>query len=237
MHRIFIVTFGAALFLVTALSVSDAPQLLLGAAARGFSSLVASPFLALGELVSGESSREAIDRLTLENAALTAELARLRGGEPSGRSGMVRASVYSTYPFNHRDFITIGVGASDGIAVGMGVVVAGEFFLGAVHEVFPRSSAVQTIFDTEMSIPVKLGAAGADALLVGGRTPRLTLITSDEEVFPGDRVYAADASLPYGLSVGTVGTVTVAPGSAFQEALLSLPYDPGTLDAVFVVAL
>jgi Cell shape-determining protein len=98
-------------------------------------------------------------------------------------------------------------------------------------------SSVQTIFDPGISLPVKIGAKETNALLVGGRVPRLTLIEKEEIILPGDEVYASASDFPYGLYVGEILELFPESGSAFQEASLKIPYDGGSLDRVFVFTL
>ncbi len=134
------------------------------------------------------------------------------------------AKVHSTYPFNHRSFFTIAAGSGDGIKAGMAVTADGNHLLGRVAEVFENESVVRTIFDNNWAISVRVGPGGADALLVAGQEPALTLIDKKSAVSEGEWVYSASREFPYGLKLGTVRGLREADADPFQESDLELPY-------------
>lgn len=180
-----------------------------------------------GLLSSGELARDAA-RLALEAESLRAELrARaLRGGasEEGGRR-TYRAKIYSDYPLNNRAAVIIAAGSAAGIRPSLPVTVGGDFvFFGQVVEARERMSVVRTVADPGWEMPVRIGETEADALLTGGREPRLTLIAKDAKIASGEAVYTAGRDVPYGLTVGTVANIRVDPTAAFYEADLVLPY-------------
>jgi cell shape-determining protein MreC len=174
-----------------------------------------------------------------ENARLRAELELLAASAclRSGVQQVVRARMYSTYPFNNRGFVTINAGARDGISLSRTVTIDGVYLFGTVVEVFDSYSVVRTIFDSGWEVPVKIGdtAAGTDALLVGGREPRLTLIAKEAGVADGAPVYVVASDFTYGLTVGAVLDVRGNESSAFYESAITVPYEVSTLTEVWVL--
>jgi len=193
---------------------------------------LAAPARFIGDLAWGGGSGD----LKRENAILKAEIVSLSHGFFSPKNGhLISAHVFSSYPFNHRDILVLDAGSNEGVSLGSGVLVGDVLLLGYVQSVTLNTSNVRTIFDADVSIPVKIGEKGIDALLVGGRTPQLTLIVSEAVIGSGDSVYSAGSQFPYGLSLGEVDTVKAEPGSAFKTATLKIAYDPGNLDAVSIL--
>lgn len=151
-----------------------------------------------------------------------------------GKRSVLVAKVYSTFPFNNKNLIAINAGSIDGVAIGMPVSLEGNILIGQIIEVSERQSIVRTIFDKDWSIPVRVGVAQYDALLVGSQNPRLTLIDKTNNVSIGDQVISAKRDLPYGMKVGEVSQVNDLVASSFKEASLVLPYDPKDLREVAI---
>lgn len=145
------------------------------------------------------------------------------------------AKVYSTYPFNHRNFLTVNAGSENGVRVGMPVAVDGALLLGQVMEVWEDKSLIQTIFDRDFSLPVRSGPKEADALLVGGQTPKLSLIEEKSDVNENDPVYSAGKDFPYRMAIGKVGPVAAVANNSLREASLVLPYRVSDLREVAIL--
>lgn len=154
--------------------------------------------------------------------------------EQNGREVLV-AKIYSSYPFNTRNLLTVNAGAKNGVAEGMPVSADGNFLLGGVFEVLENISIVRTIFDKDFSLSVRVGQKEANALLAGGQTPRLTLLEKSADIQSGDLVYSATRGFPYGMKIGEVGQVIVSPPGAFKEAELLLPYQINDLREVAIL--
>lgn len=152
-----------------------------------------------------------------------------------GRRSVLIAPVYSTFPFNQKHLLAINAGASDGLSPGMAVTVDGNYLIGRILEVSEKQSLVQTIFDSDWTLPVRVGAMSYDALLVGGQNPRLTLIDKNDLLQTGDPVFSAQKEFPYGLPVGEVGVVNNLVARSFQEAELTLSYTIRSLREVAVI--
>ncbi len=176
------------------------------------------------------------NNFAIENTALKAELAKARDYEafvqPPG--DFIPAFVYSSYPFGFRNEILLGAGRDKGVMIGETVVIAGPsisnekeniIFLGKVEQVFETTALAMTVFDSRLTLAVRTGDAGTDALLVGGNEPKLTLIPKTASVRAGDAIYSAGAPVPYGIAVGEVTAIGLSSDNLFEEGVIAVPYD------------
>jgi len=192
----------------------------------------------LARLSGSEKYSREFAALALENTRLKAQLLYLSHvprQETAGSERHLVSEIYSTYPFNHRGFISVNAGAGDGVRAHAPVTIDGFTFFGVITEVASSYSVARTIFDTGWQLPVKIGEDSVDALFVGGREPRLTLIVKSGAVADGDSVYLASRDFPYGLKIGEVKNVHGELGSAFREADIFLSYDAQALHNVYVL--
>jgi rod shape-determining protein MreC len=174
--------------------------------------------------------------LNAENVALKAQLAELQTVQseiPQVPQGYLRAMVYSRYPMNFRNEILVNAGANEGIAVGKAVLF-GNIFIGKVTEVFSDSALVQTVFDGDFKMPVRVGRSGYDALLVGGARPKAGSISKKASLTDGDVVVTADSNFPYGLPVGVVRDVSISADNLFEEASIGFSYDINGIQTVLI---
>jgi cell shape-determining protein MreC len=183
--------------------------------------VLAGPSLSLGSLGKIETVSQTIERYGTTKTTETS----LTG---------VRAPVFSRYPFNLKNQILVAAGSKDGIEEGDVALYQGAI-LGTVAKVYKDSALVQTIFDSRFKSPVRVGVEGADALLVGGTQPRLTLIPAASNISNSDTVYSAAEGMPYGIGIGAISNLHDAPDSMFKDASLRLPYNSATLSEVFLV--
>ncbi len=192
----------------------------------------------LATLTGSDPSSRELAALALENSRLKAQILFLskepREEETGGRGHLV-AKIYSTYPFNNRGLVSVNAGERDGIRPGMPVTVDGYTFFGSVEEVAESWSSVRTVLDAGWELPVKVGSDSVDALLVGGREPKLTLIVKSGEVSEGDPVYLASREFPYGLKVGEVKGLRGELGSAFREAEVGILFRLYELTEVWIL--
>jgi cell shape-determining protein MreC len=106
----------------------------------------------------------------------------------------------------------------------MAVLSAEKVFFGQVTHAGEQVSEVRTASDPQWELSVRVGPNEVDALFVGGRTPRLTLIANAGDVLPGDPIYLAAPGMPYGLLVGYVANVEEDTHHSFKEASVTLPH-------------
>lgn len=148
------------------------------------------------------SSEGGADYLSDRNKELEIELLNLKNGNRSiSDINGIEAKVFSAYPFSDRSEITVNAGTDKGVKVGDAVVFQ-KILVGKIKETSKRTSVVQTVFDPEFEIPVRIGEAETDALYVGGINPKLNMIDSTISPKCGELVICASSDLPYGLGMG-----------------------------------
>ncbi|OGY97334.1 MAG: hypothetical protein A2128_00540 [Candidatus Liptonbacteria bacterium GWC1_60_9] len=179
----------------------------------------------ISSLLAKEEGAE-LEALRSENLSLRATLEARQELEallPDLSKQGTSVGVFSSYPFNLRNVLTLSRGADAGIRSGGAAVFRGAL-VGRIAEVGPRTSIATTVYDPRFELPVRIGSSGVDALLTGGTSPKITLIAKDAPVAAGDVATSADPSLPLGLAVGEVLEVVSEPSAPFKEAALRFPY-------------
>jgi len=151
----------------------------------------------------------------------------------TARNGLT-VPVYSRYPLNLKDQLSIAAGAADGIRAGDIALIDG-YFVGIVEKTFENSAVVQTIFDKRFQAPVRIGAAGADALLKGGTDPEIALIPGSAMVSEGDQIYSAVEGVPYGTPLGSLRNLRDSDDKVFRAARLAVPYNSGSLKELTII--
>ena len=237
MRRNLLPAIGIVLLVSVAVLAGTVSASLRGSIAAGARAIARAPLAFFRVTVTGGAG-EQIDVLIAENARLKAEVLFLanepRPVGPEARPEL-RAKVHSTYPTNNRGLVSVNAGSDEGVREGMPVTVDGFTFLGITEKVGKNWSSVRTRFDTGWQLPVKVGGDAVDALLIGGREPRLTLIVKSGKVGDGDSIYTASKEVPYGLKIGEVKGVLGNSGSAFQEAGVILPYDANLSEVLILL--
>lgn len=178
----------------------------------------------------GVSSPQKIDRADLEKKI---NEFRISIKYPQSTEKFVAADVYSRYPLNLKDEFLAGAGSNEGVKLG-GAAIWNGILVGRVKQVAEETSLIQTIFDPNFSLAVRIGKSGADSLLKGGVEPKLTLIPKNSASSGGETVYSASGELPFGLVLGVSALPAVTPQSVFAEASLVLSYSPSDLRYIFL---
>jgi cell shape-determining protein MreC len=174
--------------------------------------------------------------LNAENVVLKAQLAELQTVQselPNAPQGYLRAMVYSRYPMNFRNEILVNMGAHEGVAAGKAVLF-GNIFIGKVTNVFSDSALVQTVFDGDFKMPVRVGSLGYDALLMGGAYPKAGSISKKASLASGDVIITADPNFPYGLPVGVIRDMSISADNLFEEATIDFTYDINSMQTVLI---
>jgi cell shape-determining protein MreC len=195
------------------------------------STWISAPFSLARSIITGSGSERA--QLEQENEKLRAQLAFIQG-QVKQVSNKYRAQIYSTYPFSNHDTVYVNAGSAQGIQKNMAVTVGETFLFGQVVEVFKEKSIVRSIFDPGWQLPVKIGIVRADALLIGNRVPKLTLIVNDEGVEEGDEVIIAQKDFPFGLHIGSIANIRESNDVLVKEAEVNVPYSPAEVQEVFI---
>ncbi len=180
--------------------------------------------------------------LAAQNEVLAAQLAKLQvvaSQLPSASSSLIRAMVYSRYPLNFKSELLIDAGANSNVVPGRAVLFQGVL-VGTIYKVFADGSIVQTVFDPNFRMPVRIGGAaagnggGVDGLFQGGAEPAVVSIDKSAAIKAGDIIYSATPGIPYALPIGVVGDVSVAANSLFQQATVNFVYDINSVQTVAV---
>lgn len=150
------------------------------------------------------SEPEIIRRLEKEKNDLEAKIFNLKIQNPEPEHNFIPAKVYSLYPFANRSELIINAGANRGIKPDLAVTVGNKVLIGRIKTVYQNISVVQTVFDPEFQIPARIGQEEVGALLVGGLSPKATLIEAPEMIKPDDFIFSSYREFPYGLVVGRV---------------------------------
>jgi len=176
-------------------------------------------------------------RLKQENESLKAQIQQLTtNNQPlTTNNNYLVAKVFSTYPFNIKNQITINVGEKQGVKKMMAVTVEGNLLLGYISKVFDDYSIVQTIFDPSWQLPVRIGKEEIDGLFQGGSEPKLVLIAKEKAIQVGDIAYSASQEFPYGLKIGEILEIRENAAGVFKEAVLKIPFNVNELREVRVI--
>ncbi len=136
-------------------------------------------------------------------------------------------------------YVTINVGARQGVKVGMPVVSGGPRLVGRVAEVFQRTARVQLITDRESAVAAFLQNARTTGLVVGQPDGSLLIqyIPQDQPISVGDIVLTSGlgGTLPKGLIIGQVAEVLQMDYASSQAAILRPALDFSRLEQVLVI--
>ncbi len=182
--------------------------------------------MSLSDVVSENESLKA--RYLIEGSK--SYIADFEGGK------IIRSKVYSSYPFSNKSLIEINSGSKNGVLKGDAVLYENVYLIGEVSEVYDDFSIVKTIFDPSWKMSVKVGPQFADSLFVGGRNPKLSLISKKYDIKNGDNVISASKFYSYGLAIGKVDSLINSSGSGFLESEIIFPYDLALISEVGVVS-
>ena len=178
--------------------------------------------------------------LQTEHRGLLAQL-RARGGGigedfPGDTFSYLRADVFSRYPFNDRQLLTLNVGTDQGVSEGMPVVAREHVLIGKIRSVRRTQSEVETIQNPSWRSSVVLGPDRVQAVFRGGIPPRVELIPAGVEVRESDEVSSISPEFPFGLFLGTIASLDIDPKTLWQSGEVTLSYGGiDQLNSVFVI--
>ncbi len=139
----------------------------------------------------------------------------------------------------------INKGIADGVPEGAPVVVMGSVLVGFVKGLTAHSSTVETLFAPSTSITVETlptdeGTNPARGLLKSRFQTSLHMntIPRDAVVQEGQQIVTSnkEALIPSGMAIGTVSSLSKPENAAYQEAVVDVPYNIDSVDAVVILA-
>lgn len=189
-------------------------------------------------------------RLKQENEELRAQVQKLQmtnNQQPTtSNNNYLTAKVFSTYPFNIKNQITVNAGEKQGIKK-LSVAVLSAFggsasggeniLVGQVVEVFKNYSVIKTIFDSNWQLPVRIGKDEINGLFQGGAEPKVVLIDKEKPLQMGDVVYSASSEFPYGLKIGEISEIKETASGVFKEAIFKMPFNVSELREVNIITI
>jgi rod shape-determining protein MreC len=137
-------------------------------------------------------------------------------------------------------FVTINVGAQQGVEAGMSVVSGGAGLVGRVSQVGPRTAKVRLLTDPDSAIAALLQTTRGTGLVVGQPDGGLQMmyIPQEEDVQVGDIVLTSGLGglMPKGLVIGQVTEVQQKAYETFQTATVRPAVDLTRLELALVIA-
>jgi len=204
-----------------------------------------------------EELQAQVDALTVENVRLReyeAEVQQLNamlnfvsgypisahlGAEVVGREACDTfpcGEVVGAEPNPYLRYVTINVGALQGVEIGMPVVSRGP---GLVGQVGPRTAKVQLLTDIDSAVAALLQTSRVTGLVVGqpDGTLRMEYIPQEESISVGDIVLTSGLGgfIPKGLVIGQVTEVQQMDYELFQAAVVRPAVDFSRLELVLVI--
>ncbi len=190
----------------------------------------------IGFLADLTADKSDFNQLRLENEKLRAEVWELTNNTPVPVREVLRGRIHSSYPFNNKNILSVDIGEAQGVKPEMPATIDGHTIIGQVSEVFKNYSLVKTIFSPDWDLPVRLGRRRVPALLQGGPSPKLKMISQDKKVEEGEVIFAASQDLPYGLKVGEVTAIESDEATGvFKGASVKLGYEINDLTELIIL--
>jgi rod shape-determining protein MreC len=147
--------------------------------------------------------------------------------------------VIGTDPNPYLRYVTINVGAQQGVKEDMPVVAGGAVLVGRIAQVGPRTSKVQLLTDLDSAVAAVLQTSRATGLVVGQPedTLRMEYIPQETSVITGDFVLTSGLGgvLPKGLLIGQVIEVQQMDYELHQAAVVRPAVDLARLEVVLVI--
>ncbi len=145
----------------------------------------------------------------------------------------IPARIFSSYPLNFKNIISIDKGENRGIKKEMIAVWRENILVGKVEEVSEKSSIVKTLFDSSWQIPVKIGEEKINGLFKGGNDPQIELI--EKPVKNGDPVFVASKEFLLGLKIGEIKDIKEGSGGILHQATVKIPYNISEIELIYLI--
>lgn len=135
------------------------------------------------------------------------------------------ARILGNSPSKPKEILYIDLGKNGEVSKDDLAALPVKTLVGKVREVFDESAVVETVFNPEMKIAVRVGDVWAEGLFLGGGKAKVSFIAKDAAVNVGDAVVTSgkDGNVPAGFLVGKVKEVISRPAEPFKEVLVEIP--------------
>jgi rod shape-determining protein MreC len=190
--------------------------------------------------------------LSRENNFLAAEVARLKQLEnenrtlkeqlellPRDKFSLVGGFVIGQDAQGSEGWIVFDKGERDGISPGMAVIVSNGILVGKVDEVYPTSSKINLLSDSNSLVNVVDLETGAKGIIRGeyGLGLVMDMVTQSDALNVGDTIVTSGlgGNIPRGLLVGKLREVKISDDRLFQKAVVVSRIKYSKLDTVFVI--
>lgn len=188
----------------------------------------------LGRIEKLEAEVEALHLQNLDSEALIFENQRLKEElrvRPEGDS--ILAGVLARPPQTAFDTLVVNLGYQDGVKIGDLVLASTKSLVGQVMEVGNRSSIVRLNSASQnnfLGLVVRTGET-LEVVGIGGGNLSAKALT-DFDIKPGDSIAFSDGS---GRILAVVGVVESEASGGVKDVLMSLPFDLGSMQTVFIL--
>lgn len=198
------------------------------------------------------SMRTENERLIRENNSLISEVASLQEMRkeneilreqlkliPRDKFELVSSSVIAQNPQNTGSWLVIDKGSSDGIDVGMPVIVSEGILVGTVGDVSLNSSRVILLTDSSSLVNANDLETGARGIITGvyGLGLVMDMVAQIDALNEGDTIITSGlgGDIPKGLLIGKIQDINMSSDKLFQQAVVIPRVRYQKLDLVFVI--
>jgi rod shape-determining protein MreC len=192
------------------------------------------------------------EKLIRENNALISEVASLQEMRkeneilreqlkliPRDKFNLVSSSVIAQNPQNTGSWIVIDKGTSDGISVGMPVIVSEGILIGTIGDVSLNSSRVILLTDSASLVNASDLETSARGIITGmyGLGIIMDMVAQVDALNEGDTIISSGlgGDIPKGLLIGKIQEVNISSDKLFQQAVVIPRVRYQKLDLVFVI--
>ena len=140
---------------------------------------------------------------------------------------------------NYGKYITIDLGAKNGVKENQAITVSGGVLVGKVVEVFNNSSKVMLITSPDSSVNSIAQTTRANGIVKGKYATgvKLEMIDQSEELISGDLIITSglESGIPKGLIIGKISNIEESANKVFKVADLDLFVDFNQIEEIFII--
>ena len=142
-------------------------------------------------------------------------------------------------PSNYGKYITIDLGAKNGVKENQAVTVSGGVLIGKVVKVFDNSSKVMLITSPDSSVNSIAQTTRANGVAKGKYATgvKLEMIDQSEDLISGDLIITSglENGIPKGLIIGKISNIEESANKVFKVANLDLFANFSQIEEIFII--